>query len=82
MTDEELKALQETLERQTDEIATLTAERDSLKEENARILEASKKAGEELAETKKMNFTLARQIDRQTPRSAEEILNEMFLKKG
>lgn len=78
MTDEELKAIQETLEKQVEEIDLLKAERDSLKEENVRLLDESKKAAEELAETKKMNFTLARQIDRQPAKSAEELLNELF----
>ena len=78
MTEEEIRALQEAAEESARQIADLTAERDSLREENEQLRTASQEAQKELAETKKMNFTLARQMDRQPAKSAEEIINEMF----
>lgn len=77
MTDEEIKALKdrnEDLERQN---ADLIAERDSLKEENDTLKTNSAALSEELLETKKLNFTLARRTSAET-KSAEDILNEMF----
>ena len=78
MTEEEIRALQDAVANAERQLADLTAERDSLQEENERLRTASQEAQKELAETKKMNFTLARQIDRQPAKSAEEIINEMF----
>ncbi len=74
MTPEEMAALIET---QNATIADLEAERNSLKEENAQRLEAQRKIEEELRRTKELNFTLSRQVDKQS-KSAEEILAEMF----
>lgn len=77
MTEDEIRALQERnaeLERQN---ADLAAERDSLQEENTRLLSNSEALSAELQETKKLNFTLARRTSAET-RSAEELLNEMF----
>ena len=77
MTDEEIKALKdrnEELERQN---ADLIAERDSLQEENDTLKTNSAALSEELLETKKLNFTLARRTSAEQ-KSAEEILNEMF----
>ena len=84
MTDEEIKALEERnaeLERQNAELerqnADLIAERDSLKEENDTLKTNSAALSEELLETKKLNFTLARRTSSEQ-KSAEDILNEMF----
>lgn len=77
MTDDEIKALQDRnaeLDRQN---ADLIAERDSLKDENAELKTSNAALSEELLETKKLNFTLARRTSAET-RSAEDILNEMF----
>ena len=77
MTEDEIRALQERnaeLERQNADLAT---ERDSLQEENTRLLSNSEALSAELQETKKLNFTLARRTSAET-RSAEELLNEMF----
>lgn len=81
MTEEEIRALQEAAEESAKQIADLTAERDSLKEENEQLRSDAQKTAAELADTKKLNFTLARQIDRKPAASVEEILGEM-LKKG
>lgn len=78
MTEEEIQALQTALEERTNEIANLTAERDSLKEENASLTASMEKQAAELAETKKLNFTLARQVDRSPKAGVEEVINSLF----
>ena len=74
MTEDEMKTLIETQE-QT--IADLTAERDSLKEEAADSANKIKDLEKDLSDAKKMNFTLARQLDAR-PASGEDILHNMF----
>lgn len=74
MTPEEIAAL---ITNQEKDIESLTAERDSFSEENEKLLKEKEDAAKELAETKKLNFTLARQTSRDE-KSAEELLNEMF----
>lgn len=74
MTMEELAAQ---IEEQNKTISDLEAERNSLKEENEKHLEARRKIEEELRRTKELNFTLSRQVSR-SQKSAEEILAEMF----
>lgn len=60
-------------------ISDLTAERDSLREELETVKASAAAAAAELAETKKLNFTLSRQLDTSRPaKTAEELLNEMF----
>lgn len=78
MTEDEIQALQTSLEEQTKKIADLTAERDSLKEENSKLSEDMKEREKELAETKKLNFTLARQVDRTPRKGVEEVINDLF----
>lgn len=78
MTEEESKALQESLADLERQLADLTAERDSLKEENDALNTAYTDLKTELGETKKLNFTLSRQIGREPAKSAEELLNEML----
>lgn len=78
MTDEEIQSLQTTLEEQTQTIANLTAERDSLREENEQLSSSIKDQAKELAETKKLNFTLARQVDRGPKAGVEEVINSLF----
>lgn len=75
MTEEELKAL---IDSQAETISNLTAERDSLAEENVTLKEAAAKVSEELASTKKLNFTLSRQLDTAPAIDPGEILKEMF----
>ena len=74
MTKEELADM---IEKQNATTKDLEAERDSLKEENEKRLEAQKKIEEELQKTKQLNFTLSRQVGHEQ-KSAEEILSEMF----
>lgn len=82
MTDEEITALQQALEKATTSIEELTAERDSLKEE----LETTKTRNTELvtenAETKKLNYTLARQLDARPKETFDDALLNMFGKRG
>lgn len=76
MTDEQLKEL---LTSAAGQISDLEAERDSFKEENENLNQNVKKLTEELSNTKKLNFTLARTLDTGSQReSAEDILSKMF----
>ena len=77
MTEEEIKALQDRNAELEKENNDLRLENDSLKEENQKLIETDKSINEELAETKKLNFTLARRTSAEV-KSAEEIINEMF----
>lgn len=62
-----------------EQIADLTAERDSLREELEALRTSAAATAAELADTKKLNFTLSRQLDTSRPaKTAEELLNEMF----
>lgn len=72
-----MEELAEMIEKQNATIKDLEAERDSLKEENEKRLEAQKRIEEELQKTKQLNFTLSRQVGH-SQKSAEEILAEMF----
>ena len=72
---EELKAQIAEIVRQNE---SLTAERDSLSEENAQLKARAEEWEKELAETKKLNFTLGRQVSHQPAESVEEVLNKLF----
>lgn len=81
--DEELtlEQLRELVEKQTQIINELTAERDSLKQEadvSRETLETTKK---ELHDTKAMNYTLARQLDVGKEKSPENILYNLYGKR-
>lgn len=63
-------------------IADLEAERNSLKTELEGANSDSKKMLDELAKTKELNYTLARQLDfTKETKSSEDMLHEMFGKK-
>lgn len=82
MTDEEITALQERLTTLETENANLTAERDSLREENAELIAARDAAQTEAQETKKLNYTLARQLDTKPRATFEDtLLNSMGVRK-
>lgn len=74
MTEEELLAL---VDADKVQIEDLTAERDSLAEELSKLKALHQEAQRELAETKKLNFTLARQVDTGTA-DPEAILGAML----
>ena len=64
-------------------VAELTAERDSLLNENTDLRSAKEALIAESAKTKELNYTLARQLNIQqdVKRNPEDILADMFLKK-
>ena len=71
----------DTLKAETDKtLSDLTAERDSLMEELNTLREKHEKQSEELAETKKLNFTLGRTIGsgKTVTENADESLQELF----
>lgn len=77
-----LEQLRELVEKQTQTINELTAERDSLKQEadiSRETLESTKK---ELHDTKAMNYSLARQLDvGKKEESPENILYNLYGKR-
>ena len=78
----EKQAILETLETSQEDLKTLTAERDSLKEENEAFNSSLEEVKKDLAEAKKLNFTLARQSSRNVQKSFEDIINERYIKGG
>ena len=82
MTDEEITALQERITTLETENTNLTAERDSLRDENAELIAARDAAQTEAQETKKLNYTLARQLDTKPRATFEDtLLKSMGVKK-
>ncbi|MBP3578661.1 MAG: hypothetical protein J6K15_11165 [Lachnospiraceae bacterium] len=76
MTEEQLRNL---LQSAADQVASLEAERDSFKEENDKLKDNEKKLSNELQNTKKLNFTLARSLDTSgKAKGVEDTLHEMF----
>lgn len=65
-------------------ILELTAERDSLLSENKELRDSRDAALADNAKTKEVNYTLSRQLNLQQEikREPENILADMFLKKG
>ena len=83
---EEAQAAYDTLEASSTSLAKqvsdLTAERDSLNEENQQLKTDYQNQSNELNEAKKLNFTLARAVNVQKEkRSPEECIYDMFFKK-
>ena len=76
MTEEQLRTL---LQSAADQVNNLEAERDSFKEENTKLKENETKLSNELQNTKKLNFTLARSLDTSgRTKGVEDTLHEMF----
>ena len=76
MTEEQLRTL---LQSAADQVKDLEAERDSFKEENEKLKETEKKLSDDLQQTKKLNFTLARSLDTSgRNKGVEDTLHEMF----
>ena len=61
-----------------EEFTDRDAEIASLREENTKLIADAATQKKELEETKKLNFTLGRQVSRQPSKTAEEIINDMF----
>ena len=78
MEEAEIVALQEQLENERGRISELEAERDSLREELEQIKTRNTELQTENAETKKLNYTLARQLDTKPKAGFDETLIEMF----
>lgn len=82
MNAEELQALIDTQTRQIADLehdrSDLEAERDSLRAELDALKESSAKTAAELQETKKLNFTLARQIDTGKSKTLDQMIAEAF----
>ena len=74
MTEAEIAALQQEVDILRAANDDLTAERDSLREENAELIAARDAAQTEAQETKKLNFTLARQLDTKPRETFENVL--------
>lgn len=77
MTEEELEKLVNEL---NTTIKDLTADRDSLKKENESLTAQQEKIEKELASTKEMNFTLARQVGKvgSEKKSLDDMLKDFF----
>lgn len=77
--------MQSVIDSQTQQIADLEhdrsdleAERDSLRAELDALKESNAKTSAELQETKKLNFTLARQIDTGKSKTLDQMIAEAF----
>ena len=82
MEEAEIVALQQSLDETQKTLIDMTAERDSLLEELAQVKDQNESLIAENAETKKLNFTLARQLNTKPRQSAEQALVDMFGKRG
>lgn len=83
---EEAQAAYDTLEASSaslaKQVSDLTAERDSLNEENEKLKDDYQNQTKELSETKKLNFTLARSINvEQKVKTPEQAIYDMFFNK-
>ena len=74
LTEEEKAAILKAAEEDAGRVTDLTAERDSLKNENDTLKETVTKNNEELAKTKELNFTLARRMDGKPKSDPEKVL--------
>ena len=78
LTPEEQKALFDTMEEKSILYDDMEAERDSFKSENEKLTGEMSELKSEMKKTKELNFTLARKVSHDPPKSAEDILHEMF----
>lgn len=78
MEEAEIVALQNSYDEAQRELTDLKAERESLVEENAQMRETIKALEAETAETKKLNFTLARQLDTKPRATLETNLISLY----
>lgn len=78
LTQEELIEL---LNSQDNKISELEAERDSFKEENEALKIRDTEREQELANTRKLNYTLARQVDTKKKSTFEDTLVDMYGKR-
>lgn len=78
MEEVEIVAMQQELEQERARVSDLEAERDSLREELEQTRALNQELQTENSETKKLNFTLARQLDTKPKKSFDETLIAMF----
>ena len=78
LTEEEQAALYTALDEKGVLYDDLEAERDSYKNENDKLRSEISEVKTEMKKTKELNFTLARSVKSDPPKSAEDILHEMF----
>lgn len=78
LTEEEQKALFATLDEKGILYDDMEAERDSFKSENEKLKSEISEVKTEMKKTKELNFTLARSVKTEAPKSAEDILHDMF----
>ena len=78
LTEEEQQALYTALDEKGVLYDDLEAERDSFKNENEKLKTEISEVKTEMKKTKELNFTLARSVKSDPPKSAEYILHEMF----
>ena len=78
LTEEEQKALFTSLDEKSVLYDDMEAERDSFKSENDKLKTEISEVKTEMKKTKELNFTLARSVKQEAPKSAEDILHEMF----
>lgn len=78
MEDAEIVAMQQELEQERARVSDLEAERDSLREELEQTRARNQELQTENSETKKLNFTLARQLDTKPKKTFDETLVAMF----
>ena len=75
---DELQELKDQIAEIVKQNEDLIAERDSLLEENQKLKETEAATRQELADTKKLNFTLGRRLSVEPSESVEEMLNKLF----
>ena len=78
LTEEEQNALFTSMDEKSILFDDMEAERDSFKSENEKLKAELLESKTEMKKTKELNFTLARQVKSEAPKSAEDILHEMF----
>ena len=78
LTEDEQSAILTAAEEHEAEIMNLTAERDSLKNENDKVNNLITAVRSELQKTKEVNYTLARQVKREPEKDAEALIHDMF----
>lgn len=82
LSEEEQKAMFSAMDEKSVLFDDMEAERNSFEKENKNLLSEVSTIKDEMKKTKELNFTLARQMNSKPEKSAEDILHDMFLRKG
>lgn len=78
MTDEEKAAYLNAADSNAKTLENVTAERDSFKNENDKLLEQVNTNAQELKATKELNYTLARKINVEPVKDIEEVIHDFI----